>query len=66
MIVLLLMIIAAAVALFWRIQVYFADPRRQELNEKWFARFEQFIRSRYRDRELHWRTYVLEAQFRDK
>jgi hypothetical protein len=54
-----------AVALFWRVQVYLADPMRHERNEQWFAKFEQYMRQRYRDRDLHWRTHILEAQFHD-
>ena len=59
-------LIAAAVAVFWRIQLYLADPHRQELNEAWFKQFEQFLRSRYRDRELRWRIHVLETQLRNR
>jgi len=62
---LIIAMIVSAIVIFLRVQLYLADPRRQELNEQWFARFEEYMRQRYRDDELHWRTYILEAQFRD-
>jgi uncharacterized membrane protein len=61
----LVFMIIVAIVIFLRVQLYLADPRRRELNEQWFARFEEYMRRRYSDGELNWRTYILEAQFRE-
>ena len=54
-----------AIILFWRVQAYLADPLRHQRNEQWFQQFEEQMRRRYRNRELHWRKHILEAQFHD-
>lgn len=59
-------LIICASVVFLRVQIYLADPLRQERNEQWFAQFEAYLRQRYRDRDLQWRTQVLEMQFRDR
>jgi hypothetical protein len=56
---------AAAMVVFFRVQRYLSDPDRQARNEEWFAQFEANLRQRYRNKELLWRTHVLEMQFRD-
>jgi hypothetical protein len=62
----LLLLVLAAVLVFWRIQLYLADPRRRELNEEWFARFEEFIRQKYRDPELKRRVHALDGHFQNR
>lgn len=55
-----------AIVAFLRIQSYLDDPRRQQFNEEWFARFEENMRRRYRDKGLLWRIHVLDGQFCDR
>ena len=56
----------SAVLVFWHIQAYLADPRRHELNEAWFAQFEEFMRRKYRDPELRGRVHALDGHFHNQ
>lgn len=60
---LLLALVAVAVAVFIRIQAWLNDPRRTEFNERWYAEFESYLKSRYRDDSIRWRAQELSSHF---
>ena len=44
-----------AVVVFWRIQAYLQDPRRDELNAQWYMKFDEYVKQRYLEDDLDWR-----------
>ena len=56
-------LLLAATVVFWDLQTYLQDPRRKELNEAWFARFEAFRQARYRAGGLAWRADAFHGHF---
>lgn len=58
-----LAMVVVAVYIFIDVQTYLADPHRKEFNEAWFAQFESFMRSKYKDPELRWRADCFHMHF---
>ena len=53
----------AATVVFVRVQLYLNDPLRRQLNEEWFAVFEENRARRYLDGELDWRLAALRGHW---
>lgn len=49
-------IFAACLALFVKIQEDVNNPERKQLNDKWYAAFETYNAKRFADKEIEWRT----------
>ena len=58
-----LAMVVVAVYIFIDVQIYLADPHRKEYNEAWFAQFDQYVRSKYKDPELRWRADCFHMHF---
>lgn len=56
-------LLSIAVLCFIYIQRYLQDPQRQKLNDEWFAQFEAYQRSRYREDGISWRAHDLRHHF---
>jgi hypothetical protein len=39
------------------------DPLRKQRNEEWFAQFQSYVASRYREDSIAWRVGVIENSF---
>jgi hypothetical protein len=59
----IVLLVLLAVGLFIEIQLYMADPLRRQRNEEWFAQFQAYVASRYREDGMAWRVNVIERGF---
>ena len=62
--ILCMMLVGASLIVFVLIQLYLNDPRRRELNERWFAEFLSNQQRRYSEHDLGWRIYALTGLFK--